>query len=69
MSQSTTGLDPIMSDVINDLIIYLKKYLHVTSIVVTYDMNSAYKIADRIMMLCCGNIILMAHLKKFVILK
>ncbi|MDR0398204.1 MAG: ABC transporter ATP-binding protein [Endomicrobium sp.] len=55
--EPTTGLDPIMSDVINDLIINLKKYLHVTSIVVTHDMNSAYKIADRIMMLYGGNII------------
>jgi phospholipid/cholesterol/gamma-HCH transport system ATP-binding protein len=55
--EPTTGLDPIMSDVINDIIINLKKYLHVTSIVVTHDMNSAYKIADRIMMLYGGNII------------
>ncbi|MDR1662905.1 MAG: ABC transporter ATP-binding protein [Endomicrobium sp.] len=55
--EPTTGLDPIMSDIINNLILNLKKYLHVTSIVVTHDMNSAYKIADRIMMLCGGNII------------
>jgi phospholipid/cholesterol/gamma-HCH transport system ATP-binding protein len=55
--EPTTGLDPIMSDVISDLIINLKKYLHITSIVVTHDMNSAYKIADRIMMLYGGNII------------
>jgi phospholipid/cholesterol/gamma-HCH transport system ATP-binding protein len=55
--EPTTGLDPIMSDVISDLIINLKKHLHITSIVVTHDMNSAYKIADRIMMLYGGNII------------
>ncbi|MDR1086997.1 MAG: ABC transporter ATP-binding protein [Endomicrobium sp.] len=55
--EPTTGLDPIMSDVISDLIINLKKHLHITSIVVTHDMKLAYKIADRIMMLYGGNII------------
>ncbi|MCA6071476.1 MAG: ABC transporter ATP-binding protein [Endomicrobium sp.] len=55
--EPTTGLDPIMADVISDLIINLKEYLHVTSIVVTHDMKSAYKIADRIMMLYNGGII------------
>jgi phospholipid/cholesterol/gamma-HCH transport system ATP-binding protein len=55
--EPTTGLDPVMSDVINDLIINLKKHLNVTSVVVTHDMNSAYKIADRIMMLYGGSII------------
>jgi phospholipid/cholesterol/gamma-HCH transport system ATP-binding protein len=55
--EPTTGLDPVMSDIINDLIINLKKHLHVTSIVVTHDMNSAYKIADRIVMIYCGSII------------
>jgi phospholipid/cholesterol/gamma-HCH transport system ATP-binding protein len=55
--EPTTGLDPVMSDVINDLIINLKKHLHVTSIVVTHDMSSAYKIADRIMMIYGGSII------------
>ena len=55
--EPTTGLDPIMSDVINDLIINLRKCLHVTSIVVTHDMKSAYKIADKIMMLYNGGII------------
>ncbi|MCA6072449.1 MAG: ABC transporter ATP-binding protein [Endomicrobium sp.] len=55
--EPTTGLDPIMADVISDLIINLKKYLHVTSIVVTHDMKSAYKIADRIVMLYNGGII------------
>ncbi|MDR1522738.1 MAG: ABC transporter ATP-binding protein [Endomicrobium sp.] len=55
--EPTTGLDPIMSDVISDLIISLKKYLNVSSVVVTHDMKSAYKIADRIMMLYEGRII------------
>jgi phospholipid/cholesterol/gamma-HCH transport system ATP-binding protein len=55
--EPTTGLDPIMSDVINDLIIGIKNKLGVTSIVVTHDMKSAFKIADRIGMLHEGRIL------------
>ncbi len=55
--EPTTGLDPITSDVINELVIKLKRELAVTSIVVTHDMNSAYKIADRIIMFHQGRII------------
>ena len=55
--EPTTGLDPIMADAINDLIIDLSSKLNVTSIVVTHDMVSAYKIADRIAMLYKGKII------------
>jgi len=55
--EPTTGLDPIMSDVINDLILDLQKQLKVTSIVVTHDMKSAYKIASRIAMLHEGRVL------------
>lgn len=55
--EPTTGLDPIMSDVINDLILGLQKRLGVTSIVVTHDMKSAYKISNRIAMLYQGRIV------------
>lgn len=55
--EPTTGLDPIMSDVINDLIVHLKETLRVTSIAITHDMTSAYKIADKIAMLYKGKII------------
>jgi len=55
--EPTTGLDPIRSDVINELILKLQHELKVTSIVVTHDMNSAYKIADRIVMLHHGKIV------------
>ncbi len=56
--EPTTGLDPIRSDVINQLIIKLKRELNVTSIVVTHDMQSAFKIADRIVMLYEGKIVI-----------
>jgi phospholipid/cholesterol/gamma-HCH transport system ATP-binding protein len=52
--EPTTGLDPIMADIINDLILSMKKELAITSIAVTHDMVSAYKIADRIAMLHDG---------------
>ena len=62
--EPTTGLDPIMSDVIGELIIHLKKELKVSSIVVTHDMNSAYKIADRIIMLYLGKVIFEGTVEK-----
>ncbi|MDD4013613.1 MAG: ABC transporter ATP-binding protein, partial [Candidatus Omnitrophica bacterium] len=49
--EPTTGLDPIMADKINELIRHLHETLGVTSITVTHDMKSAYRIADRIAML------------------
>lgn len=55
--EPTTGLDPITADVINNLIRSLQQRFHATSITVTHDMVSAYKIADRIAMLHMGKII------------
>lgn len=55
--EPTTGVDPIMGDIINDLILKLHDQLRVTSIVVTHDMTSAYKVADRLAMLYNGKII------------
>lgn len=49
--EPTTGLDPIMSDVINELIIRTRRRNPVTSVVVTHDMRTAMKVADRIIML------------------
>jgi len=55
--EPTTGLDPIHSDVISELILKLQRELGVTSVVVTHDMTMAYKVADRIIMLHNGKII------------
>jgi len=55
--EPTTGVDPITADSINDLIKELHDKLKVTSIAVTHDMKSAYKIADKIAMLYQGRII------------
>ncbi|MGQ9630715.1 MAG: ABC transporter ATP-binding protein [bacterium] len=55
--EPTTGLDPITADAITDLMIDLQKRLGVTSIVVTHDIVSAYKIANSIAMLYGGRII------------
>jgi phospholipid/cholesterol/gamma-HCH transport system ATP-binding protein len=55
--EPTTGLDPIMADAINYLIIRMKNELNITSIAVTHDIVSAYKISSRIAMIYEGKII------------
>ncbi len=55
--EPTTGLDPIRSDVINELILKLHEELKVSAIVVTHDMTSAFKVGDRLVMLMGGSII------------
>ena len=55
--EPTTGLDPIRSDVINELILALRRQLGVTSVAVTHDMASARKIADRMLMLYDGRLV------------
>ncbi len=55
--EPTTGLDPITGDAINELIIKLQEELGVTSIAVTHDMSSAFKIAHRVAMLSHGKIV------------
>jgi phospholipid/cholesterol/gamma-HCH transport system ATP-binding protein len=56
--EPTTGLDPIRSDVINELILKLRRELDVTSVVVTHDLASAFKIADRLVMLYDGRVVM-----------
>ncbi|MGD1008659.1 MAG: ABC transporter ATP-binding protein [Candidatus Aminicenantales bacterium] len=55
--EPSTGIDPIRADSINDLINQMKRDLCVTSVVITHDMVSCYKVADRIAMLYNGVII------------
>lgn len=62
--EPTTGLDPIMADVINDLIIESAKGLGATALTITHDMASARKIADRIAMLYKGKIIWQGSVKE-----
>lgn len=61
--EPTTGLDPIMADVINDLIISHSKELGATTISITHDMHSARRIADKIAMLYEGKIIWFGSIK------
>ena len=55
--EPTTGLDPINSDVINELVRSMQKRLGVTSIVVTHDLHSAFKVGDRMAMLYAGKVV------------
>jgi len=49
--EPTTGLDPIMGDVINELMMRARRHSSVTSVIVTHDMRTARKVADRVLML------------------
>ena len=55
--EPTTGLDPVTADTINELIVRCRRELKATSIVVTHDMASAYKVGDRLVMLHEGGVI------------
>jgi phospholipid/cholesterol/gamma-HCH transport system ATP-binding protein len=55
--EPTTGLDPVMSDVVAELIIEMDQTLHTTTVTITHDMKVALKIADRIGMLHKGRLI------------
>ena len=54
--EHTTGLDPVLASSIDELILKMKTALHVTSLVITHDMSSAFRIADRILFLYQGKI-------------
>lgn len=52
--EPTAGLDPIVTDVIDKMILRLQKRFQVTSVIITHDIGSVFKIADRVMMLKGG---------------
>ncbi|MFA6849533.1 MAG: ATP-binding cassette domain-containing protein, partial [Selenomonadaceae bacterium] len=62
--EPSSGLDPIMTEKIDELIVSTQKALHVTSVVVTHNMASAYHIADRIAMIYQGEIIALGTVKE-----
>src|SRR4029077_12099867 len=65
--EPTTGLDPINTARINHLINAIKRALHITSIVVTHDMGTAFQVSDRLAMIGKGRILLAAakdHFKR-----
>ena len=55
--EPTTGLDPVISDVVADLILEMDSKLNVTTVTITHDMKVAFKIADRVAMLFQGKIV------------
>ncbi len=63
--EPSAGLDPVTSSAIDELIISLSKNLHVTSIVVTHEMDSAFRIADRMIMLDKGRALMIAPRAEF----
>ncbi len=63
--EPSSGLDPIMTEKIDELIIHTQKALHVTSVVVTHDMASACRIADRIAMIYEGELIAVDTVARF----
>ncbi len=63
--EPSSGLDPIMTAKIDELIVNTQRALHVTSVVVTHDMASACRIADRIAMIYEGELIAMETVERF----
>jgi phospholipid/cholesterol/gamma-HCH transport system ATP-binding protein len=55
--EPTTMVDPIMSDHLGDMMLRLKQQLHLTSVVVTHDLDLMYKVADRVVFLSEGSVI------------
>ena len=64
--EPTTGLDPITTDVICDLFLELQEKLKVTSIIVTHDLKTAYKVSSRIGLLYAGKIVALDETARFI---
>ncbi|MBU0505121.1 MAG: ABC transporter ATP-binding protein [bacterium] len=63
--EPTTGLDPVMTDVVNHLILNTQKTLGITSVVISHDIQATYDIADKIAMLHEGKILLEGDTQTF----
>jgi phospholipid/cholesterol/gamma-HCH transport system ATP-binding protein len=63
--EPTTGLDPITADVINNLMLHMQKTLKCTSVVITHDMPSAFKVADTLSFLYQGKVLAEGTPKEF----
>jgi phospholipid/cholesterol/gamma-HCH transport system ATP-binding protein len=63
--EPTAGLDPVMGSTINDLILSLQRKLGVSSVLVTHDMSSTFRVADRIAMLLKGRVVKIGTPKEF----
>jgi phospholipid/cholesterol/gamma-HCH transport system ATP-binding protein len=63
--EPTTGLDPVMTDVVDHLILNAQRYLGVTSVVISHDIHAVYAIADKIAMLHEGKILLEGTVAEF----
>ena len=62
--EPTTGLDPIMGDVINDLIVHVREEMGVSTVSITHDMASVRKIADKVAMLYGGKLVWMGPVEE-----
>jgi len=65
LDEPTTGLDPVIAAVVEDLVLELLEGLDVTAVTITHDMESAFRIADRIGMLHQGKVIALAPPEEF----
>ena len=67
--EPSAGLDPVTSSAIDELMMDLSKKLQVTSVVVTHDMDSAFRIADRLVMLDRGRVLKIGTREEFTLLR
>jgi phospholipid/cholesterol/gamma-HCH transport system ATP-binding protein len=63
--EPTTGLDPVTTAVVGDVIVEIRERTHATTLIISHDMQSAFKIGDRIAMLLGGKIIAAAPPREF----
>ena len=65
LDEPTTGLDPVISAVVDDLIVEMRERLHATTVMITHDMTSAFRVGERVGMIHRGDIIALADPETF----